>query len=76
MKTVDFNAQVTDSGQISVPPEITAQVPRGQTIQVVLHWGVLEEDALWRAAGRRQFEAAYADDDSIYEALIDDASTR
>ena len=75
MKTVDFNGELTANGQITVPPEIAAQVPRGETIQVVLLWGVSDDDA-WRTAGRQPFEAGYADDDSVYEALIDDTSTR
>ena len=76
MKTADFRGELAPNGQIAVPPEIASQVPAGAQIRVVLQWGVSEEDAAWRVAGRRQFEAAYADDDSIYELLIHDASTR
>jgi hypothetical protein len=35
-----------------------------------------EEDAAWREAGRRQFENAYVADDSVYELLINDPSSR
>ena len=76
MKTADFTCELTPNGQIDVPPEIAAQVPRGEQIQVVLRWGDSEDDASWRMAGRRQFESAYAADDSIYELLIDEPSTR
>ena len=76
MKTADFRGELAPNGQIAVPPEIASQVPPGAQIQVVLQWGISEEDADWRVAGRRQFEAAYADDDSIYELLIHDTSTR
>ena len=76
MKTADFRGELAPNGQIAVPPEIASQVPAGAQIQVVLPWGISEEDAAWRVAGRRQFEAAYADDDSIYELLIHDTSTR
>jgi hypothetical protein len=68
MKTVDFTGELTPNGQIAVPPEIASQVPQGEH-------GVSEEDTAWRAAGRRQFEAAYVADDSVYEVLIHDAST-
>jgi hypothetical protein len=74
MKTADFRGELTASGQIAVPPEIAAQVPPGEAIQVVLRWGV--DDSAWRAAGRRPFEAAYADEDSVYESLIHDSSIR
>jgi hypothetical protein len=67
MKTVDFKGELTPNGQIAVPPEIASQ---GEQIQIVLQWGVSEEDTAWRAAGRRQFEVAYVADDSVYEVLI------
>ena len=76
MKTADFRSELTPGGQISVPPEIASQVPQGEQVQVVLRWGVSEEDATWRQAGRQQFEAAYADEDSVYESLIHDTSSR
>ena len=76
MKTADFTGELTPNGQIAVPPEIASQVPPGEQIQVVLQWGISEDDTGWRTAGRRQFEAAYAADDSVYEVLIHDPSTR
>jgi hypothetical protein len=76
MKTAGFRGELTPNGQIAVPPEIPSQVPPGEPVQVVLQWGLSVDEAAWRAAGRRQFESAYADDDSVYEVLIHDASTR
>ena len=76
MKTADFRGELTPNGQIVVPPEIASQVPPGEQIQIVLQWGTSADDAAWRAAGRRRFEAAYAADDSVYEVLIHDPSTR
>ena len=76
MKTADFRGELTPNGQIVVPPEIASQVPPGEQVQIVLQWGASADDAAWRAAGRRRFEAAYAADDSVYELLIHDPSTR
>jgi hypothetical protein len=76
MNTVDFKGELTPNGQIAVPPEILPQLPAGEKLQVVLLWGLSDGDTAWRAAVRRQFEAAYAADDSIYEQLIHDPSTR
>jgi hypothetical protein len=76
MKTVEFKATVTPNGQIRVPDEVAKQVPPGEQLQVVLVWGMSEEESAWRAAGRRPFEAAYAPEDSVYEQLIDDPSVR
>lgn len=76
MKTADFRGQISPNGHIAVPPEIASQVPPGEKIDVVLQWGTSEEETAWRAAGRRQFEAAYSADDSVYEQLIHDPSSR
>jgi hypothetical protein len=76
MKTADFRGELAPDGRIAVPPEIASQVPPGAQIQVVLQWEISEDDTAWRTAGRMKFEAAYADDDSIYEQLIYDPSTR
>lgn len=56
-------------------PKSQRRFLRGETIEVMLHWGASDEDA-WRSAGRRQFEAAYTDDDSVYESLIHDSPAR
>ncbi|MGA2772453.1 MAG: hypothetical protein ABSG26_16695 [Bryobacteraceae bacterium] len=76
MKTADFRGELTPNGQIVVPPEIASQVPPGEQIQIVLQWGISVDGTAWRAAGRRRFEAAYGADDSVYELLIHDPSTR
>ena len=76
MKIVDFSGELTPNGQISVPPEIASQVPAGERVQVVLQWGSSEDEIAWQGAGRARFEAAYCAGDSVYEQLIDDASTR
>jgi hypothetical protein len=76
MKTVDFRGELAPNGVITVPPDIASQVPPGTQVQVVLQWGASDADTAWRVAGRQQFEAAYADEDSIYELLIHDTSTR
>jgi hypothetical protein len=76
MKIVDFKAELTSRGEIAVPPEIAAQVPPGEQIQIRLQWGLGDDESAWRAAGRRQFEEAYCADDSIYEQLIHDAEGR
>jgi hypothetical protein len=76
MKTAGFRGELTPNGQIIVPPEIAAQVPPGEQIQLVLQWGISVDDTAWRATGRLRFEAAYAADDPVYELPIHDPSTR
>jgi len=37
---------------------------------------IFHDDDAWRNAGRREFEATYSDDDSVYELLIHDTQSR
>ena len=74
MRTIDFRAELAPNGQITVPPDVASLVPPGEPIQVVIQWGASEEDS-WRAAGRRQFDAAYSPEDSVYETLANSDST-
>lgn len=76
MKTADFHGEIKPDGQIAVPREIAAQVPPGEQVEVVLRWGGSGDQAAWREAGRRRFEAAYSSDDSVYEQLINDTPNR
>jgi len=76
MNAIDFKGALTPSGHINVPSEIAALVPKGEQLEIVLRWGTSDGDASWRAAGQQRFAAAYADEDSVYESLIDDPPAR
>jgi hypothetical protein len=76
MKTADFRGEIMPNGQIAVPHEIASRVPSGEPVEVVLRWGASDDESVWRVAGQRRFEAAYCSDDSVYEQLVHDPSTR
>ncbi len=76
MKAVEFKGTVAPDGHIVVPPEVVLELPRGEQLQVVLLWGAPNDDGAWLVAGRRQFEATYAPEDSVYEQLIDETPSR
>ena len=76
MKAIQFQSMVTANGQIAVPPDAAREIPQGEQLQVILLWSVSGEDNEWCAVGRRQFEAAYSPEDSIYEQLIDETPIR
>jgi len=76
MKTADFRGEIKPDGQIAVPHEIALQVPPGEQVEVMLRWGNSDDETAWRAAGRARFDAAYCSDDSVYEQLTHDTSTR
>ena len=76
MKAFEFKGTLAGNGQIVVPPDLARQVPPGEQLQVVLLWGASNDDDAWLLAGRRQFEAAYSPEDSVYERLIDETPAR
>jgi hypothetical protein len=68
MKAVEFEGTITPTGRIAIPEEIAGQLPRGESLHVVLQWDTTaDEDQAWRAQGRQRFEAAYAPEDAIYD---------
>jgi hypothetical protein len=77
MNAVEFEGTVNQNGQIAVPAAIAEQLPPGESLHVVLQWDApAGEDGAWRAQGHRQFEAAYAPEDAIYDQLMDETPTR
>ncbi len=74
MEIVEFEGTVRLNGQIEIPADVAGLLTPGESLRVVLKRA--DEDAAWRAQGRKQFEAAYAPEDSIYEQLMDEAPTR
>jgi hypothetical protein len=70
MKSADFKGEIAPNGLIAVPPEIASQIPPGEKLDVMLRWGITDDEAAWREAGRQRFESAYAPDDSVYEQLL------
>ncbi len=76
MKAVEFKSTVASNGQISVPAEVAHQIPAGEQLHIVVLWETPTIDDAWGALGRQRFEAAYAPEDSVYEQLMDEPSTR
>lgn len=73
VKAVEFESTMAREGRISLPPELAGEIPEGEHIRVVVMWESAAENDLWRSAGRRRFEAAYAPEDAVYEQLMNDA---
>jgi hypothetical protein len=58
MKAVQFEAKISTNGQIEIPEGISAQLPLGVSLHVVLQWDAADAEAVWRVESRKQFEAA------------------
>jgi hypothetical protein len=73
MKSVRFKGKVSPDGRIVLPPEIAGELPFDIPLQVVVLWNGADDDTAWRASAMERFAAAYAAEDSVYEALIDES---
>ncbi len=76
MQAIEFEATMSQSGEIVLPAEFVGEIPAGQQLKVVLMWESGSIDAAWRSAGRRRFEEAYSAEDAIYEQLADETPGR
>ena len=75
MRAVEFESTVSAGGHIVLPPEVAGEIAAGEPIRIVMMWQTDEADDVWRAMGRKRFEAAYDPADSVYEELIGDVKT-
>ena len=76
MKAVEFEATMSQSGEIVLPTEFLGEIPAGQQLKVIVMWKAGSVDAAWRAAGRLRFEEAYSAEEVIYEQLINETPGR
>lgn len=76
MKAVEFEATMSQGGEIVLPAEFLGTIPAGQQLKVVVMWEAGSVDAAWRAAGRLRFEEAYSAEDVVYDHLINETPVR
>ena len=72
MKALQFEGRLDTEGNLKVPGELAARIPRQQTVQVIVLLPESPEDDDWRRLSEQHFLAGYSDGDSIY----DEVSTR
>jgi hypothetical protein len=75
MKALEFESRVANQDRIEIPPEVAQQIPEGSPVRVILLFES-EEDECWRQIGLERLAAAYSEEDSVYEKLIDGPASR
>ena len=73
MKAFEFDSRLAKN-EIQIPPDLASQIPEGSDVRVILLLRSGEEEA-WRRQSLSSFAAAYADEDAIYEDLLDEPLT-
>jgi hypothetical protein len=69
MKAVEFLTRVDVNNSLDVPPDVAAQLPRGQEVRVIVLVPEPEEDQEWSRLAADRFLAGYDDSDAIYDRL-------
>jgi hypothetical protein len=75
MKAPEFESRVANQHRIEVPPEVARQIPGGSAVRVILLFDSGEDEG-WRQLSLERFAAAYCEEDSVYEKLIDGPESR
>jgi hypothetical protein len=75
MKALEFDGLLAERNLIQLPPDVAEQIPEGSALRVILLFDSGGDDD-WRMASSERFAAAYAEEDSVYEKLIDGPEIR
>jgi hypothetical protein len=69
MRALEFETRFAAEAQLRVPDEIAAQIPKGESIRVIVLIPESTEEADWSRLAAEQFLRGFGDSDSIYDAL-------
>jgi len=69
MKALEFQTEMDPEGSLRVPKDLAAQIPKDRTVQVIVLFPEVGEEAQWQQLTQEQFFRGYAEGDSIYDAL-------
>ena len=69
MKAVEFQSEMGPDRTLSIPASVSEQIPRGQTLRVLLLVPENPEDQAWEQLAAAEFGMGYADTDAIYDQL-------
>lgn len=75
MKALEFESWLADGDKIQLPQEVAKQIPEGSAARVILLLEP-EDEANWRRLSAERFADAYAEEDAVYEKLIDGPAIR
>lgn len=73
MKALDFEGRLEQNNRIQVPADLARQIPEGSAVRVILLFDAADDEN-WRRLGLERLSAAYAEEDSVYEQLLDGAA--
>ena len=69
MKALEFPSKMGPDESLEVPKDVAVQIPRDQTVQVIVLLPESSDDAEWRRLAAEQFLRGYSEADGVYDAL-------
>ena len=75
MKALEFESRLANREQIQVPRDLAQQIPEGSAVRVILLFDAGEDES-WHQLSLERFAAAFAEEDAVYEELIDGPASR
>jgi len=69
MRALEFCSRMSPDNSLLVPNEVAAQIPKDETVQVIVLLPESSEDAEWRRLAAQQFLRGYSEADGVYDAL-------
>jgi len=69
MKALEFEARLDTADNLRVPENLAAQIPKEESVRVIVLVPESNEDEAWRQLAQREFLRGYSESDSIYDAI-------
>jgi hypothetical protein len=69
MKAVEFQSRLNPDQTLTVPASLTAAIPIGQAVRVLVLIPESDTDSEWEQLTAEEFGRGYADTDAIYDQL-------
>ena len=69
MKALEFETKLRVDASLKVPDELAAQIPKDESVRVIVLLPESTGDADWRRLASEQFLRGYSDSDSAYDAI-------
>jgi len=67
MNAVEFTAELSGTGVLTIPSEAAEQLPKSGRVRVILLTEADTDEADWRSGAYQQFMCEDAPEDSIYD---------
>src|SRR5204863_8132762 len=69
VKALEFETKLGSDANLSVPAEIAAQIPKEESVRVIVLVSDDAEDGAWQRFTSEQFLRGYSETDRLYDAL-------